>query len=445
MRILQIHSTPAIALASLWRVSDSPQTAFKIQREAMRQLFLNFGQKKAKISFKFIKGQFGMVYVSAKKCQEHRTICAVDLFAGAGGFSQAARDIGIQVVAAIENNPNACKTYYANLIKGCEQPTILFENDITQLPPDEFINSAGLEHSTVDILMGGPPCQGFSTHRINNAGVDDPRNELLLQYFNYLKALKPRSFVVENVPGLLWDRHKSYLRKFYGLAEEAGYKIFAPQIINAKDYGVPQNRKRVFIVGFRDNAPSKLLWPPQPTHFAPESKEVLSDGLPAWRAASDVFSKPVGADDPNGICMHHTPAMVKVFESTPLNGGSRHQSGRVLPCHREHNGHKDVYGRIDPSKPGPTMTTACINPSKGRFLHPTEHHGISVRHAARFQTFPENFIFHGGLMAGGMQVGNAVPIRLGRAVLTSVVQALEIFRQKLPHSWKGFLFYNRLI
>ena len=92
MRILQIPSTPAIALASLWRVSDSPQTAFKIQREAMRQLFLNFGQKKAKISFKFIKGQFGMVYVSAKKCQEHRTICAVDLFAGAGGFSQAARD-----------------------------------------------------------------------------------------------------------------------------------------------------------------------------------------------------------------------------------------------------------------------------------------------------------------------------------------------------------------
>ena len=368
-----------------------------------------------------------MVCVSTKKHHNPRTICAVDLFAGAGGFSQAARDIGIQVVAAVENNPNACKTYYANLIEGNPHPTKLFENDITQLSPDEFIKSANLESAGVDILMGGPPCQGFSTHRINNAGVDDPRNELLLQYFNYLKALKPRSFVVENVPGLLWDRHKSYLSKFYSLAAEAGYAIFAPQIINAKDYGVPQNRKRVFILGFRDKTPIALQWPPKPTHFAPQSTEVLVNGLPAWRPASDVFACPVAASDPNNICMHHTPEMVKVFESTPPNGGSRQQSGRVLPCHREHNGHKDVYGRIDPSKPGPTMTTACVNPSKGRFLHPTEHHGISVRHAARFQTFPEDFIFHGGLMASGIQVGNAVPIRLGRAVLTSVVQALENF------------------
>ena len=368
-----------------------------------------------------------MVYDSTEEHHKHRMIYAVDLFAGAGGFSQAARDIGVHVVAAVENNPNACKTYHANLIEGCPCPTMLFENDITQLSPDEFINSANLEPDSVDILMGGPPCQGFSTHRINNAGVDDPRNALILQYFNYLKALKPRSFVVENVPGLLWPRHESYLSKFYSLAAEAGYEIFAPQVINAKDYGVPQNRKRVFILGFRNHAPGNLQWPPQPTHFSPESREVLDGGLPAWRPASDVFSRPVASDDPNNICMHHTPEMVKVFESTPLNGGSRHQSGRVLPCHREHNGHKDVYGRIDPSKPGPTMTTACINPSKGRFLHPTEHHGISVRHAARFQTFSEDFIFHGGLMASGIQVGNAVPIRLGRAVLASVAGALENF------------------
>lgn len=366
-----------------------------------------------------------MVHISAKNQHNHRVLCAVDLFAGAGGFSQAARDIGLHVVAALENNSNACRTYQANLVEGRSNPPMLFENDITRLPVDEFIKSAGIEPGGIDILMGGPPCQGFSTHRINNAGVDDPRNTLLIQYISYLKALRPRAFVVENVPGLLWPRHQSYLSKFYSMAAEAGYAVFAPQVINAKDYGVPQNRKRVFILGFRDKTPSNLQWPPQPTHFAPHSNEALVEGLPAWRAASDVFSHPVSSDDPNNTCMHHTPAMVKVFESTPLNGGSRQQSGRVLPCHRNHSGHKDVYGRIDPAKPGPTMTTACINPSKGRFLHPTEHHGISVRHAARFQTFPESFIFHGGLMASGIQVGNAVPIRLGMAVLQSVAEALE--------------------
>lgn len=286
---------------------------------------------------------------------------------------------------------------------------------------------AGIKAGEIDILMGGPPCQGFSTHRINDAGVDDPRNALLVQYFNYLNALKPQCFVVENVPGLLWPRHEKHLNLFYESAVSAGYEVFPPQVINAKDYGVPQNRKRVFIVGFREQAPQRFDWPPPPTHFAPGSSEVERQGYPAWRPASDVFEAPIAADDPNNLHMNHTPKMVRVFESTPINGGSRHQSGRVLPCHRKHSGHKDVYGRIDPDKPGPTMTTACINPSKGRFLHPTEHHGITVRHAARFQTFPDSFIFYGGLMACGIQVGNAVPVQLGQAVLSSLTRALETF------------------
>lgn len=350
---------------------------------------------------------------------------AVDLFAGAGGFSEAARALGIRVVAAVENNPHACETYHANLVENCSDAPILFPNDITRLPVGEFMEWAGIKPCTIDILMGGPPCQGFSTHRINNAGVDDPRNALLLHYFSYLKALRPNSFVVENVPGLLWPRHEKYLTKFYSLAAEAGYEVFDPQVLNAKDYGVPQNRKRVFILGFREKVPGKLEWPPPPSHFAPDSDEVISKGRPSWRPASDVFVLPITPGDPNGIHMNHTSEMMKVFERTPLNGGSRQQSGRVLPCHLYHNGHKDVYGRIDPNKSGPTMTTACINPSKGRFLHPTEHHGITVRHAARFQTFPESFIFYGGLMSSGTQVGNAVPIRLGQAVLAAITRALE--------------------
>ena len=116
--------------------------------------------------------------------------------------------------------------------------------------------------------------------------------------------------------------------------------------------------------------------------------------------------------------------MLQRFKNTPLNGGSRCDSGYVLNCHKKHSGHKDVYGRIDPSKPAPTMTAGCTNPSKGRFVHPTEHHGITARHAARIQTFPDDFFFEGGLGQMGKQIGNAVPVELGSQVLKHIIQIL---------------------
>ena len=123
--------------------------------------------------------------------------------------------------------------------------------------------------------------------------------------------------------------------------------------------------------------------------------------------------------------MNHGKDLIEAFKRTPLNGGSRIDSGRVLRCHKDHDGHKDVYGRINPDQPGPTMTTACINPSKGRFVHPTEHHGITVRQAARLQTFPDWFVFSGGLMAGGAQVGNAVPVLLAQTLLEPLKKIIE--------------------
>jgi DNA (cytosine-5)-methyltransferase 1 len=123
--------------------------------------------------------------------------------------------------------------------------------------------------------------------------------------------------------------------------------------------------------------------------------------------------------------MQHSPELVELFRRTPKNGGSRIDAGRTLKCHEDYSGHSDVYGRIDLRKPGPTMTTACINPSKGRFVHPTQNHGITMRQAARFQTFPDDFVFLGGLMSGGVQIGNAVPVDLAKAVISAVCDALR--------------------
>lgn len=351
--------------------------------------------------------------ITKTKTKARSSVLACDLFAGAGGFSLGAQLAGIDVVAAVEWDKYACRTYRANLVDTGLSSTHLFEIDITKLAPTKVRSECKFDENPCDILLGGPPCQGFSAHRLNDAGVGDPRNELLLRYFEFVRVLRPVFFLVENVPGLLWPKHKKFLDAFYHLANRADYGVFQPQTLNARDFGVPQNRRRVFILGFdRKRLTEVKSWPPKPTHGPPGSDE----DLPVWLTAAIAFKKALHGD-PNNIHMHHGPELLKVFAKTPPNGGSRHDSGRVLPCHEEHAGHNDVYGRINPSAPAPTMTTACINPSKGRFVHPTQHHGITLRQAARLQSFPDWFNFEGGIMAGGKQVGNAVPVELAKALL----------------------------
>jgi DNA (cytosine-5)-methyltransferase 1 len=351
-------------------------------------------------------------------------LTAIDLFAGAGGLTLAAQFCGVEVRAAVEVDLHASSTYKKNLVDPATGFPALLVGDIAKLSWDEVLRKAGLTKGECSLLLGGPPCQGFSVHRIKNAGVNDPRNELLVRYFEGVDAIRPKAFLVENVAGLLWERHASYLKRFYDLAAKSGYSVFQPATLNARDFGVPQNRKRVFVLGFRSDVKVRLVWPPEPTHFAPDSSEVTEQGKPAWQTAATVFSLPMRQNDPNRKHMNHSEALVEVFRKTPRNGGSRHESGRTLACHETHDGHKDVYGRIDPSRPGPTMTTACINPSKGRFVHPTANHGISARHAARFQTFPDSFVFEGGLIASGKQIGNAVPIEHGQHILSLIRDAL---------------------
>lgn len=343
---------------------------------------------------------------------------AVDLFCGAGGFSLAAFKAGFHVEFAVENDKYAVETYRENFIEKRQLGTTLYDDSINDLKPECLVEKH-FSKSGCDIVLGGPPCQGFSTHRINDAGVDDPRNRLILSYFNFVEALQPRAFLMENVPGILWPRHEKFLDEFNSRANEAGYRVFSPAVLDARDFGVPQRRKRVFILGTRlDISTSSFLWPPAPSH----SK--CDDGLSPWMNCKEVFRSPPD-QDPNDIHMKHGRELVEAFRNTPPNGGSRKDSGRILPCHEKHDGHKDVYGRIDPDRPGPTMTTACINPSKGRFVHPTEHHGITVRQAARMQTFPDDFVFSGGLTAGGRQIGNAVPVDLGAALLKPIVEWLS--------------------
>lgn len=337
----------------------------------------------------------------------------------------AAQHAGIKVVVAVELDKWASETYRNNFCKnkGKDAPH-LYEGDINELCPDTILQKHFATSGRCDLLLGGPPCQGFSTHRIKDSGVNDPRNLLVHRYFDYVRSLRPKVFLMENVPGILWERHRGYLERFYYEGDQAGYALYAPVVLDARDFGLPQRRKRVFVLGV-DKAIDQgdFQWPPKPTHGS-ELAVRENPELKPWESCEKVFQSIV-VDDSNHIHMNHSQALIDVFAKTPINGGSRKESGRILPCHEDHNGHKDVYGRIDPSKPAPTMTTACINPSKGRFVHPTENHGITARQAARIQTFPDDFIFSGGLTAAGKQIGNAVPVAMGKILLEHIKDLID--------------------
>ena len=386
---------------------------------------------------------------------EH-SLKAIDLFAGAGGFSLSAYKAGIDVLAAVELSKQAAETYRINLIEKLGIDTHLFNHDVNQVDIKSIMRHQGLTFGELDVLLGGPPCQGFSTHRLKLTGKADPRNQLLLRYFDFVSELRPKIFLVENVPGLLWKKHEKYLSDFFKLAKKFNYRIVggSPLIINSRDYGVPQNRRRAFILGVREDVyfPDES-WPPPPTHFNPKLN------LESWKTASTVFERPpkpilnklierykemfkiskndaqdivnslsfgdpLRPDDPCNLHMTHTANITQRFAQTPLNGGRTDIEFR-LPCHEIHQGHKDVYGRILFHTPSNTITTGCNNPSKGRFVHPWENHGITLRHAARLQSFPDGYVFHGTTTEQAMQIGNAVPIELGTSLVSAIVKALR--------------------
>lgn len=338
----------------------------------------------------------------------------IDLFAGCGGMTWGFREAGFESVFAVEWDADAVETYRCNF------GDHIFEGAIEDV--------AGFP--AADVIIGGPPCQGFSP--LNMGGVGLERRGLWRHYLRAIEQAAPSVFVMENVPELL--RSGEY-QAFNVAAQSLGY-VVEGRILNAADYGVPQTRKRAIVIGSRTGAP---IWPQQ-THFRPG--ELGSERSP-WRTFRDaVAGLPL---TPSGKDWHNPrnprPTSLERYRTIPDEGEGRFDLARRRPditpdCWlRKKSGSTDVFGRLWWDRPAFTIRTEFYKPEKGRYLHPSEHRPITVREAARCQTFPDEFVLptDQSMTSVAKQIGNAVPPMLAEAIASALVQQLR------AHGCRGVL------
>ncbi len=333
----------------------------------------------------------------------HEGPTCIDLFAGCGGFSLGLHNAGFETLLAVEWDAPCCATYEKNI-----SPRILncAIQEIDSFP-------------SCDLLVGGPPCQGFSN--LGERVPNDPRRQLWRHYLRAVEDAHPLIFIMENVPPLLKSgEYQEILR----VAAALGYDVEG-RVLNAAFYGAPQQRKRAIIIGSRIGKPEF----PAPTHRDPTKPETFETlGLPPWitvkDAISDLPSTPSGEDWHIG--RNPTELSLARYRAVPP-GGNRFDLPKNLlpPCWiRKTKGGTDLMGRLWWDKPSVTIRTEFYKPEKGRYLHPEADRPITHREAARLQGFPDDFAFLGSKISVGIQIGNAVPpplaYQLGLAARRSI-------------------------
>lgn len=357
----------------------------------------------------------------------------IDLFAGCGGLTQGFVDKGFKPVAAVEFDTAAAATYAAN-----------FGADHTHC-----IDIADWRHDIphADIIVGGPPCQGFSN--LGSRNPDDPRNRLWREYVRVIQAVAPAAFIIENV-----DRFRRS-PEFQLLTEEVDsgalqdYQI-VHAVLNAADYGVPQRRRRTIVIGSRVGPPRL----PEPTHAEPGTLGLLPDWSTVRDAIEDVPRQPgqfhlpdrkvdfqgvfvPGVFAENELHLRRNPTELSLlrYDCVPPGGGRFDLPDELLPnCWRNKpTGTTDVMGRMSWDRPSLTIRTEFFKPEKGQYLHPEwtaqnpdtrVNRPITHLEAARLQTFPTNFVWCGSKIEIAKQIGNAVPPVLAQAVARSVMELL---------------------
>ncbi len=330
----------------------------------------------------------------------------VDLFSGAGGFMLGFENKGFDIVFSTDIDEDCEKVHLKN------RPNIPFlRADIRTLSNDQL--DVYLKGQQIDVLIGGPPCQGFSTigNRVSSNPMQrskyDPRNDLFKEYIRILNYIQPKVFLMENVKGIRTRDKGKIFEEIKRTFKKTGYE-FKCVTLNAADYGVPQQRERVFFFGTRIEAEFNA---PQATHG-----EKLQQYKTVFSAIGDLADK--GEEIPNHVPLKHGKTNIRRYQMIP-EGGRLPEDNLPPELYRKNFG--NTFKRLDRNKPALTMV-----PGHNAFpIHPWLDRSLTVREAARIQTFPDDYIFCGRRDKQCMQVGNAVPIKLAEAWADQIKEILD--------------------
>ena len=334
----------------------------------------------------------------------------IDLFAGAGGMTEGFRRAGFTPIFAVEIDADAAATYRANL------------GDHVIAEPIERVLSDRLP--AADVIIGGPPCQGFSPlGRMSGNGTNDKFNGLWREFARVLQHIVPDVFVLENVPQLL---RSAEFRDLKLLAEGLDYRVDA-EVLNAADFGVPQKRRRAIVIGSR-------VGPPRFPQGRRENGPHVRDAIAFLQAPLGYGEALAPGRLSKGMDLHFNrrprPQSIERYRLIPP-GGSRFDLMSKAPhltprCWLEKpNGSTDVFGRLLWDEPSLTIRTEFFKPEKGRYLHPQQHRPISHLEAALLQTFPDDYAWSGSKVSVARQIGNAVPVEFAEAIALSVAEMLD--------------------
>lgn len=336
-----------------------------------------------------------------------RAVRAIDLFAGAGGLSLGFHlaESGYEPVMAVEIDSAAARTFKTNFAHHLAMPV-----DVIDAP----IQTIG-RYPDAEIIMGGPPCQGFSPlGRDRDDASRALMNELWQEYIRAVEQVRPRAFVIENVPEFLKSAQFQHLLTCLNTDRKLRRYKFSYGVLNAADYGVPQRRRRGLFIASLDHQPT---WPPTPTH-GPDSPRKRPPHT-VRDAIGDLPLQPTGSNWHIG--RNPLPSSIERYRAVP-EGGNRFDLQRNRPdltpqCWlNKPTGTTDVFGRLWWDRPALTIRTEFFKPEKGRYLHPQADRPITHREAARLMTFPDWFEFEGTKTEVARQIGNAVPPVLGAEI-----------------------------
>ena len=347
--------------------------------------------------------------MSGLKKKKHGSLTAVDLFSGSGAVTLGLKTAGFDVLAAVDIDEIAGSTYREN------HPEVDFRSrDITLIRP--LVDFANLP-CKIDLLAVCAPCQPFST-RNKNGSSEDTRVALVLQSIKFAKRFKPAVIFFENVPGI--ERHPVF-EELSRKLRKLRYHIGEAKTVDAADLGVPQRRPRMVLVAAKKQSLLKEIY-----DFGSLSTRTVHQAI--GDLSVPMIGRHSNKKDPLHFSRKHHPITLERLKYIPINGGSRCSLPKrlVLQCHQNlsSNQYPDTYGRMRWDDVAPTLTTGCTDLTKGRYAHPEQNRAITLREAARLQTFPDAYKFIGNPTQISIQIGNAVPPIMMKRIASRIANSL---------------------